>query len=183
MLAVILYFAAITIELLFAIAFSFITGSFIYSSLKGSPYVPTRQKEIDKILNNANLKTGQNFFELGCGDGRISRRAASQFKVRAVGIDINPCLIWYARLLAKISKTDKLRFIKQNILETDLSKADVVYLFLMPRLISRLVPKLNDELKKNTLVISHGFTIVEWKNKLIKKIEGKPFSTFFYKVT
>src|SRR3990167_1598752 len=120
MLAVILYFIAIFTELIFAIGFTVVTGSFIYSSLKGSPYVPTRQKEIDKILNNANLKTGQNFFELGCGDGRISRRAASQFKVRAVGIDINPFLIWYARLLAKISKTDKLRFIKQNILETDL---------------------------------------------------------------
>lgn len=183
MLAVILYLSAITIELLFAICFALVTGSFIYSSLKGSPYVPTRKKELDNILKNANLKAKQKFFELGCGDGRISRRASEQFKVISVGIDINPFLILYAKLINKIKKTKNAEFIRQNIFDTDLTKADVIYLFLMPKLISLLLPKLEKELKRNSLVISHGFTIVEWKNKLIKKIEGKPFSTYYYRHT
>lgn len=183
MLAVILYFAVIIFELLFAIGFAMVTGSFIYSSLKGSPYVPTRKKELDKILKNAKLKPGQRFYELGCGDGRISRAAATEYKVIAVGIDINPFLILYAKLINKFRKTKNTEFIKQNIFDTDLKKADVVYLFLMPKLISSLLPKLNKELRKNSLVISHGFTIVEWKNKLYKKIEGKPFSTFYYRVS
>ncbi|OGK12000.1 hypothetical protein A2954_00320 [Candidatus Roizmanbacteria bacterium RIFCSPLOWO2_01_FULL_37_12] len=183
MLAVILYFTVIIFELIFAIGFTLITGSFIYSSLKGSPYVPTRQRVIDKILSNAALKAGQFFFDLGCGDGRVARRAASIFKVNAVGVDVNPILIWYARILVKIHKTDNIKFIKENIFSTDLKNADIVYLFLMPKLISLLIPKLKKELKTGALVISHGFTIVEWKNKLIKKIDGKPFSTFYYRVT
>ena len=180
MLYVILYFTAIAFELIFAIGFAFITFSFIYSSLKGSPYVPTRKKELDKILKNANLKPKQNFYELGCGDGRISRLVASEYKSNVLGIDINPFLIWYARYLAKLNNIHNIRFIKQNIFATDLTKADVVYVFLMPKLISQLVPKFNRELKRGTLLISHGFTVIEWKNKLIKKIEGKPFSTFYY---
>jgi|SRR3989344_1913807 len=181
MLAVILYFSVIIFELIFAIGFTIVTGSFIYSSLKGSPYVPTRKKELDKILINANLKPKQKFYELGCGDGRISRLAATDYKLYSTGIDVNPVLILYAKFLAKINKTKNVQFIKQNIFDTDLTGADIVYIFLMPKLISNLIPKLEKELKKNTIVISHGFTIVEWKKKLYKKIDGKPFSTFYYR--
>ena len=181
MVGVILYFAAILAELIFAIGFSILTLSFIYSSVKGSPYVPTRQKEIDRILKNAHLKAGQNFFELGCGDGRVCRRAASVCRLKALGVDVNTLLIWYARLITKIKKVPNVEFRTQNIFATNLSSADVVYLFLMPKLISRLVPKLERELKKKALVISHGFKIVEWQNRLSKKISGKPFPTYYYR--
>lgn len=180
MVAVILYFAAILAELVFAIGFSILTISFIYSSLKGSPYVPTRQKEIDRILKNTQLKPDQNFLELGCGDGRVCRRAASVYTMKALGVDVNTLLIWYAKLITKIKKVPNVEFRSQNIFVTDLSHADVVYLFLMPKLISQLVPKLERELKKKVIVISHGFKIVEWQNRLSKKISGKPFPTYYY---
>lgn len=181
MLAVILYFIAIFAELIFAIGFSILTLSFIYSSIKGSPYVPTRQKEIDKVLKNAHLKAGLNFYELGCGDGRVCRLAASRYQMKAYGVDVNSILIWYARFLAKIKHVTNVEFKTQNIFATDLSNADVVYLFLMPKLISQLVPKLERELKKGALVISHGFKIVEWQDRLRKKIAGKPFPTYYYR--
>lgn len=183
MLGVILYFIAIFAELIFAIGFSAFTISFIYSSLKGSPYVPTRQKEIDDILKEANLKPKQNFLELGCGDGRVCRRAAVLYRVPALGVDVNPLLIWYARFLAKIKSAKNTEFRTQNIFATNINKADVVYLFLMPNLIELIVPKLEKELKKNALVISHGFRIATWQNRLIKKIDHKPFPTYFYRKT
>ena|SRR3989338_3501145 len=181
MLAIILYFAAIFAELIFAIVFTIVIISFIYSNLKGSPYVPTRQKEIDKILKNANLKARQNFLELGCGDGRVCRRAAILYKVKAVGVDVNPLLTWYARFLTKLKSVKKTKFIRQNIFATDISNADVIYLFLMPKLLQLLLPKFEKELKKQAIVISHGFKIVEWQNRLMKKIEGKPFATYYYR--
>ena len=181
MVGVILYFTAIFSELIFAIGFTIVTISFIYSSLKGSPYVPTRQKEIEKILKNANLGAKQNFFELGCGDGRVSRQAARLYGVKAIGVDVNPLLIWYARLLTKIKSVKNAKFLTQNIFATNLSNADAVYLFLMPKLLQRLVPKFERELKDQTLVISHGFKIVEWQKKLVKKIDGKPFLTYYYR--
>lgn len=181
MLAIFFYFFAIILELIFAITFALVTSSFIYSSLKGSPYVPTKAKEIEKILKGSNAKAGKLFFELGCGDGRIARYAASHFKLKALGVDVNPFLIWYARFLTRLQKLKNVTFIRKNIFDTDLRQADIVYLFLMPELISKLVPKMEKEIKKSAVVISHGFTIVEWKSKLYKKIEGKPFSTFYYR--
>jgi len=176
------YYLAILLEFLFAIGFSILTASFIYSSLKGSPYVPTRQKEIDKILKYAKLKPGQIFYELGCGDGRVARRAAQLYKVKSSGVDVNPILVKYANFLAKFYKIKNCRFIKQDIFATNLRQADILYLFLMPKLISSLVPKMEKELKAKTVIISHGFQIVEWKNKLYKKIEGKPFWSYYYRI-
>ena len=181
MLGIILYFIAIFAELIFAIGFSALTISFIYSSLKGSPYVPTRQKEINIILKTANLKSKQIFIELGCGDGRVCRRAASLYGVKTIGVDVNPLLIWYARFLAKIKSVTNTDFRTQNIFDTNLSKADIVYLFLMPKLIGLIVPKLEKELKKQATVISHGFKIVEWQDRLVKKIDRRPFPTYFYR--
>ncbi|OGK24898.1 hypothetical protein A3A46_01805 [Candidatus Roizmanbacteria bacterium RIFCSPLOWO2_01_FULL_37_13] len=181
MIGIILYFLVILAELIFAIGFSALTISFIYSSLKGSPYVPTRQKEVDIILKTANLKSKQIFLELGCGDGRVCRRAASLYGVKTIGVDVNPLLIRYARFLAKIKSVNNTDFRTQNIFDTDLSKVDVVYLFLMPKLIELIVPKLEKEIKKKALVISHGFKIVEWQNRLVKKIDHRPFPTYYYR--
>ena len=161
--------------------FSILMISFIYSSLKGSPYVPTRHKELEKIFNDIKIKPKQFFYELGCGDGRVSLYAASNYQVKAIGVDVNPILIWYANFLKKFKKINNCLFIKQDIFATDLSRADIVYLFLMPNLISKLVEKMDKELKKSALVISHGFKIVEWEKYLFKKIEGKPFLTYYYR--
>ncbi|MBI4226151.1 methyltransferase domain-containing protein [Candidatus Roizmanbacteria bacterium] len=180
MVGIILYYLVIFGELIFAIGFSIVTFSFIYSSLKGSPYVPTKKKEIDYILKNANLNPDLNFLELGCGDGRVSRQAAMRYKVKALGVDINPLLVWYSRLISKLDGVANTKFITKNIFDTDLSHADVLYLFLMPKLIELIVPKLERELKKDATVISHGFKIVKWQNRLRKKIDHKPFPTYFY---
>ena len=181
MIAIFLYFLAIFAELIFAVGFSAFTISFIYSSLKGSPYVPTKNNVIDRILKNAKLKPGQIFLELGSGDGRVCRRAALEFKVKAVGVDINLFLVWYAELLNKLKKTQNARFYCKNIFDIDSSKADFIFLFLMPKLISQLLPKLENEMKKNAIVISHGFKIIGWEKRLIRKLDDNPFPTYYYR--
>src|SRR3990167_1877660 len=178
MLGLILYFTAILLELIFAIGFSAFTISFIYSSLKGSPYVPTKNNVIDRILKNAKLKPGQLFLELGSGDGRVCRKAASEYKVKAIGVDVNLLLVWYAKFLNKLKNSTNVRFYCKNIFNTDISKADVIFLFLMPKLISQLLPKLAKEKKKKAIIISHGFKIIGWEKRLINKINHLPFPTY-----
>lgn len=181
MIAIFLYFLAIFAELIFAVGFSLFTFSFIYSSIKGSPYVPTRNNIIERILKNAKLKPGQLFLELGSGDGRVCRRAASTYKVKTIGVDVNPLLVWYANLLTKLKMINNTHFYCKNIFITDTSKADVIFLFLMPKLISQLLPKLENEMKKNAIVISHGFKIVGWEQRLIGKLDDRPFPTYYYR--
>ena len=40
--------------------------------------------------------------------------------------------------------------------------------------------RFNKELKKKTLVISHGFKIPGWEKKLVNQLNNKPFPTYFY---
>jgi len=160
--------------------FSLFTAYLIYSQLKGSPYVPTKQKDVEVILNELQIKKGQIFYELGCGDGRVVRTAVIKYDVKGIGIDINPVLLVWARLLARIKSTSVI-FRKENILETDLRKVDYVYLFLMPKLINKLTPKMLKELKKTSIIVSHGFKIENWPKKPYKTILGKPFYTYFYR--
>lgn len=163
-------------------AFSIYTLCLIYSNSKGAPYVPTKVKEAEFVLREANLRKGQIFYDLGCGDGRIVRIAVQKFGVKGVGIDVNPMLICWARILAKIQNIQSVMFVVQNIRDADIRKADVVYLFLMPKLVRSYKDQLETSLRKGTLVLSHGFSIEGWEHRLFKKISHKPYPTYFYRV-
>ena len=40
----------------------------------------------------------------------------------------------------------------------------------------------NKELKKGTIIISHGFPVKEYEKKLIKQVDRIPFPTYYYKI-
>ncbi len=168
--------------LFFLIAVSIYVIFLIYSFISGSPYVPTEFKKINQILKMANLEKKKLFIELGCGDGRVVRTAVKNYQVQGIGVDINLLLIYQAKLLALIQKIQhKINFYHQDIFDTDLTKADYIYLFLFPNLIKKLTAKFDKELRKNTLIISHGFKIKGWGKKLIKTLPDKPFPTYYYR--
>ncbi|MFH0979739.1 MAG: class I SAM-dependent methyltransferase, partial [Candidatus Roizmanbacteria bacterium] len=113
MVYLILYLLLILLLLAFLIFMSVYTVFLIYSSAMGSPYVATSKKRIQEILKEANLKKGKIFVELGCGDGRIVRTAVKHYEVKGVGIDINPLLIYWAKILGK----NKAQFKVENIFD------------------------------------------------------------------
>ncbi len=180
MLPSVLYFAFILLELVFAMSMTVYVGCLLYSGIMGSPYVPTKKKRVAEILKHAGLKRGQYLLELGCGDGRLLIEAAKKYGTRGLGIDVNPLVIAKARLLAR--GVNGIEFKVQNLWNTDMGKADVIYLFLMPELLKKLVPTLRKKAKKGTLVISHAFVIKEFEKKLVRTITAKPFSTFYYRL-
>lgn len=180
-MTMILYFLILFVELVILILVAAYGVTLLFSSVMGAPYVPTSKKRIDEILKEARLKKGQTFLELGSGDGRIVRNAVKQYNVSGIGIDINPTLTFIARLYAKKEKLENIVFKTQSVFDADLAKAHVIYLFLMPQLIVKLLPKFS-QLPANTLLISHGFKIEGWDKKLYKIVKTEPFSTFFYRV-
>lgn len=155
--------------------------SLIYSSLMGSPYVPTRSKVIFDILKEVKFKRNGLFVELGSGDARMVRAAVKKYHLKGLAVDINGLINLWAKILSKFDKTNKsIIFKTENIFDTDLTKADYLYLFLMPDLLKKLIPKFDRELKKGAVVISHGFPIKEYESKLIQKVERRPFPTYYY---
>ena len=104
MILTIFYFISVFSILIFIILIWIYLTGLIYSSLKGSPYVPTKRKILRNILKEAGLKKGYKFIDIGCGDGRIVEEAVSTFGAKGVGIDINPLLIFRARIRANFKK-------------------------------------------------------------------------------
>ncbi|QQG43897.1 MAG: methyltransferase domain-containing protein [Candidatus Roizmanbacteria bacterium] len=182
MFVLISYSILILLELIFAISLCIYTLSLFWSSIMGSPYVPTKKKELINFLKEARIKKGQIFLELGCGDGRVVKTAVKEYAAKGIGIDINPTLIFWAKFIAKLTKVSGIEFKVQNIFKTDVSKADFIYLFLMPKLLEKLKTKFEEESKKNAVIISHGFKILGWEKYNYKTIVNKPFPTYYYKL-
>jgi len=157
--------------------------SLILSSLMGAPYVPTKNKLALEILKEVKFKKNGLFVELGSGDGRIIRTAVKNHPIQGVAVDINGLLILWSKILSKLDEThSRIDFVNKNILSINLTKADYVYLFLFPALIEKLIPRFNKELKKGTIIISHGFPVKEYEKKLIKQVDRIPFPTYYYKI-
>ncbi len=141
-------------------------------------YVPTPQDVVDAMLALAGVTAKDVVYDLGSGDGRIPITAAQRYGARAVGIDIDPERIKEANEnLAKANVSDKVRFLNQDLFETDISEATVVTLYLRPDLNLKLMPKLK-ALRKGTRIVSHSFNMgSEWPPEKTEDVKGR---TIYY---
>jgi SAM-dependent methyltransferase len=137
-------------------------------------FVPTPQNVVDAMLKMANVTAKDVVYDLGSGDGRIPITAAQKYGARGVGIDINPERIKEANAnLAKASVGEKVRFLNQDLFETDLSPATVITLYLLPSLNQKLIPTLK-ALKPGTRIVSHSFDMgTEWPPEKTEDVEGR----------
>ncbi|MGA3099923.1 MAG: class I SAM-dependent methyltransferase [Bryobacteraceae bacterium] len=128
------------------------------------PFVPTTEEAVQAMLKLADVKKTDVVYDLGCGDGRIVVAAAKNFGARAVGIDINPVRIAEAKENAKKAGVENLvRFEENDLFEADFHEATVVTLFLLPNVNLKLRPKLLEQLKPGTRVVSNTFDMGDWK--------------------
>ncbi len=182
MASTVFYILFISAEILFLFFACFYVISNLFSWLKGAPYVPTKRKDIETILKEANLQKNDNFLELGSGDGRVTHIAVQKYGMKGLGIDINPTLIWYANILSKLKKIPHAKFKTQSIFDVKYEDADVIYIFLFPALIEKLKDNLLHETKNNVMIISHGFAIPFLAEYKLKEIQASKFKTYFYKI-
>lgn len=117
-----------------------------------------------EMLRLANIREGDVLYDLGSGDGRIPIMAARRYGIRAVGIEINPRIIWVAKERARgLGVTDRVRFSNADMFRADISEATIVTLYLSRKLNLLLLPKLLRELRPGTRIISHDFDMGDWK--------------------
>lgn len=143
--------------LIFAIIF------FIGPIIFGAPWIPTRKVTIDKMLSIANIKPGETVYDLGAGDGRIIIAAARDFNAISFGIEVNPFLVLWTRLKVKsLNLEDHVKIIWGSFYKENLSKADVVTLYLWQGTNDKLREKLKKELRPSSRVVSYIFTFTGW---------------------
>jgi len=156
---------AIGILLLVNIFFFLMLAGGMLGASFGSPFIPTSNKILKKMIDLAEIKKGQKVFDLGCGDGRIIF-ASEEKGALCTGIEISPPVFLIAKLI-KFCKRKKSKLILGNFFNNkDIFQADVIFLFLMPKVMQKFYQEIFPHLKKGTKIISHAFTI---KNLTAKK--------------
>ncbi len=135
-------------------------------------WVPTPEDLVQAMLDVAKVTSSDYLMDLGSGDGRIVIAAAKR-GVRAVGIEYNPDMAELSRRNAeKAGVSDKATFLNADLFATDLSKATVITMYLLPQLNLKLRPIILD-LKPGTRVVSHSFTMGDWSPDQTVEKEGR----------
>jgi predicted RNA methylase len=125
----------------------------------GAPFELTKIKNVERMLKLAELKENEILYDLGSGDGRIIIEAVKKYKVEAVGIEINPLLVFISRKkIKKLGFEKKAKVIWGDFFKENLSNANILTTYLLQTTNDRLEKKFIKELKPGTKIISKSFT-------------------------
>lgn len=108
----------------------------------------------------AKVKKGDVIYDLGSGEGTALMIAAKEFSATGVGLEIDPLRAWQSKLsvqFAGLSK--KITIHRKNFFDVDVSDATIVFMYLIPKTLARLRPKLLKELKPGTRVVTFVYKI------------------------
>ena len=129
-------------------------------------YEPTPVQMVSAMLELAAVTASDLLYDLGSGDGRIAIAAAKKCGARAVGIEQHAARIEQARQSASAAGVDdRVRFLQQDLFDTDLKPATVITLFLLPEANLLLRPKILRDLLPGTRVVSYIHEMGNWKPK------------------
>lgn len=148
------------------------------------PYETTPISASKKLLTKLDIQPGQKVFDLGSGDGQVAIKLALFTPANVIAIEKNLILHLTAKLkwFFVNQPQGSLTLKRQDLFQTDLRKADYVYLYAVPATITKLLPKLISELKTETTLISWHFPVTHPKFKLIDKFSDR-HTMYFYRKT
>ncbi|HUD09366.1 MAG TPA: 50S ribosomal protein L11 methyltransferase [Patescibacteria group bacterium] len=128
-----------------------------------SPWAPwwrTSHKTAQAICKLAKIKKEDLIYDLGSGDGTALITAAKEFEAFGVGIEIDPVRYWISKILIKRNGLSKrIKVVRKNFFQENIKNADVVFVYLVPKALEKLLPKFKQELKKGTRIVSFVYEI------------------------
>ena len=141
-------------------------------------WLPTRKRDYDRIAQLADIQSKATFYDLGSGGGGLLFYLAKKYHVNCVGIEISPVLYLYSKIKAVFSRGVTIKY--GDFLREDLSKADIVYIFLHPKASERIKTVVLPKLKENSkLVISSWPLKDRMPDQMSEKKDQTPY--FLYK--
>ena len=149
--------------LIIVILIVIVAVSIIWPLLLGAAWSPTSVRIVDRMLEMAEIVSGDIVYDLGSGDGRIVVEAARKYRAKGVGIEVDPLRVIWSIINVYIMRLNgSVRILWGNIFHQDISDATIVTLFLWQRTNQKLTKKLLSELKPGTRVVSYIWTFDDW---------------------
>jgi transcriptional regulator with XRE-family HTH domain/SAM-dependent methyltransferase len=125
-------------------------------------WVPTPEATVERMLDLAKVTPQDYVIDLGSGDGRNVIGAAKR-GANALGVEYNPDMVTLSKRLAmEANVADKAQFVQGDMFLADISKANVMALFLLPSNLLRLREKFL-ELRPGSRIVSNTFSIQDWQ--------------------
>jgi cyclopropane fatty-acyl-phospholipid synthase-like methyltransferase len=150
---------------------------------KLAPYVSSPQRIVERMLELASPRAGETLFDLGCGDGRVIITAAQNYKVMAVGVEINDKLVQLTTdRINKLGLGEHAKILHANFMDVDLSGADIVVLYLLTETNQQLRPRLEKFLKPGARVVSHDYAVPGWEPKEVDRSDPRGHRIYLYQV-
>jgi SAM-dependent methyltransferase len=127
------------------------------------PFITSPDNVTLEMLRLADVKAADHVIDLGSGDGRIVILAARRFGASGLGVEIDPQLVALSQKNARdAGVAERAVFREQDLFKTDLTKASVITMYLLPDVNLQLRPVLLD-LKPGTRLVSHDWDLGDWK--------------------
>jgi precorrin-6B methylase 2 len=130
-----------------------------------SPFVPSDQENVERMLKLAQLKDDDVVVDLGSGDGRIVLTAARMNrKLRGFGVDIDEKLVLESNAAASAQGVaDRVQFLHRNAFDADLREATVIAMWLWPEMQILLRPVILAQARPGTRIITNLWDLGSWK--------------------
>ncbi len=126
------------------------------------PFIVTPDNVTLAMLQLAGVGPQDHVIDLGSGDGRIVITAAKRFGASGLGVEIVPDLVKQSQDNArKAGVAAKVEFRTQDLFETELSRASVVTMYLLPEVNLQLRDRVL-ALAAGTRIVSHDWDMGEW---------------------
>ena len=137
-------------------------------------YVPTPDDIVAEMIKLGKVGKDDVIYEPGCGDARLTIAAVKAGAKKGVGIDLDPERITEAKANVKAAKLeDKVEIRLADALDLkDLGDTTVVLMYMGNEFDALIRPVFWKQLKVGTRIVSHRFTMGDWKPDESKKIVG-----------
>jgi SAM-dependent methyltransferase len=138
-----------------------------------TPYVQTPQNVVDTMLKLARVGADDYVIDLGSGDGRMVITAAKRYGARGFGVDLDRRLVALGNAnAASAGVADRAVFYERDLHDTDVSRATVLTLYLLPEVNLMIRPKLLATLQPGTRIVSHDYDMGRWPPDYATEIEA-----------
>ncbi|MEA3248814.1 MAG: class I SAM-dependent methyltransferase [Patescibacteria group bacterium] len=153
-----------------------------YAVWHGAPWIPSRRGERDALFKAAGMKDGDELHDLGSGGGAVIFDAARRYPAsRVVGVEvfILPYLLSRLRKLISGRKYANVRIRYGDFYRHDISSADIVFTFQIPKAYGRLAKKFA-ECKNDCTVVVEAWPFNELEPLRAVK-EGRHLTMYAYR--
>jgi SAM-dependent methyltransferase len=134
-------------------------------------WVPTPFATVEKMLDMAKVTPQDFVMDLGSGDGR-NIIAAAKRGAHGLGVEWNEDMVSLSQRMAReAGVADKAQFVQGDMYAADISKANVMAMFLLTENLDKLMPKFLD-LRPGSRIVINGFSITGWTPDVTDRATG-----------